>query len=192
VSARVDLGIARAEDAAAIRAIYAPYVNRTVASFETEAPDAATMAQRITRVLAMHPWLVAIVDDEIAGYAYASPHRERAAYRWSVDTTAYVAERFHHRGIGKRLYTALCTLLKKQNIVNAFGIITLPNAASVALHESLGFVRGATEICVGHKFGAWHDVGMWQKRLCADASEPVEPVPFGKLHASFVTEVLAG
>lgn len=192
MSGRVELRVAHADDAAAIRAIYAPYVENTVISFETEVPDVATMAQRMAKVLAMHPWLVAIVDDEIAGYAYAGAHRERAAYRWSVDTTAYVAERFLRRGIGKCLYAALCTLLKKQNIVNAFGIITLPNAASVGLHESLGFVRGATEICVGHKFGAWHDVGMWQKRLGDGISAPVEPVPFGNLHADFVTEVLAG
>ncbi len=123
------------------------------------------MAQRMAKVLSLHPWIVATVADEIVGYAYAGPHRDRAAYRWSVDVTAYLDGRFHRRGIAKRLYAALCTLLKMQHIANAFGLITLPNAASAALHESCGFVRCATETRVGYKFDAWHDVGMWQKAL---------------------------
>jgi L-amino acid N-acyltransferase YncA len=189
------LRVASLEDAAAVSAIYAPYVERTAISFETEPPDAATMAQRIAKVLALHPWLVATVadrdgNDQVVGYAYASPHRDRAAYRWSVDVAAYLDARFHRRGIAKRLYAALCTLLKMQRIVNAFGLISLPNAASAALHESCGFVRCATETRVGYKFDAWHDVGMWQKALQTGAAAPVEPVPFTSLPADAVARVL--
>jgi len=186
------LRAATIEDAAAVAAIYATYVATTAISFETEPPDAATMAQRMGKVLALHPWLVATIDDEVVGYAYASPHRDRAAYRWSVDVAAYLDARFHRRGIAKRLYEALCTLLKMQHIVNAFGIISLPNAASAALHESCGFVRCATETRVGYKFDAWHDVGMWQKVLQTDASAPVEPAPFMSLPAEAVARVLNG
>lgn len=191
MSGPAKLRVACPDDASAIRAIYAPWVERTAISFETEVPDAATIAQRIGKVLPLHPWLLATVGGEVAGYAYASPHRDRAAYRWSVDVTAYVDGRHHRLGIAGRLYDALCTLLKMQHIANAFGLITLPNAASVALHESRGFVRCATETRVGYKFGAWHDVGMWQKQLASDGRAPVEPVPFGKLPAHSVTEVLA-
>jgi len=189
--AGVELRIARPDDAPSIRTIYAPYVERSVISFETEPPDVATMLARMNKVLPQHPWLVATVAGEIAGYAYAGPHRERAAYRWSVDVTAYLDDRFHRRGIGRRLYDALCTLLQTQHIANAFGLVTLPNAASAALHESCGFVRCATETRVGYKFGAWHDVGVWQKQLSSDVATPIEPISFSDLPAAAVAEVLA-
>ena len=184
------LRVAQLDDAAAVRAIYATYVEGTAISFETEPPDVAAMAQRMAKVLSLHPWIVATVAEEIVGYAYASPHRDRAAYRWSVDVTAYLDGRFHRRGIAKRLYAALCTLLKMQHIANAFGLITLPNAASAALHESCGFVRCATETRVGYKFAAWHDVGMWQKALQNDDFAPVEPIAFASLPADAIARVL--
>ena len=131
-------------DAKQIRAIYAPHVEHNAVSFETEVPSVDMMRERIRKLLPTHPWLVSIDGDRVTGYAYASPHRERAAYRWSVEVTAYIDRDFHGRGIGKRLYAALCTLLHAQRYVNAYGIITLPNAASIALHEACGFRHCAT------------------------------------------------
>lgn len=184
------LRLADPADAAAIRAIYAPHVAESAVSFETEVPSVETMAQRIRERLPTHPWLVAELDGKFAGYAYASPHRERAAYAWSCEVTAYVAKHAHGRGIGKRLYTALCTLLKMQHYVNAFGIITLPNPASVALHEACDFRHAATFIHAGYKCGAWHDVGWWQRELQPAASAPSRPIAFASLPSDAIRAVL--
>ncbi len=176
--------VASTADAGQIRAIYAPYVESSSVSFETEVPDVETMRARIARLLPTYPWLVCADGERIVGYAYASPHNERAAYRWSAQVTAYVHADFHRRGIGKRLYAALCTLLLTQGYVNAFGGITLPNAASVALHESFGFKRCATYRNAGYKFGAWHDVGWWQLELRALPAQPSELIAFSQLPTS--------
>ncbi|MEP6940203.1 MAG: N-acetyltransferase family protein [Rudaea sp.] len=185
----MSLRVAQTTDAAAIRSIYAPWVRDSAVSFETEVPSVETMAQRIATLLPMHPWIVAVANEEsgareIVGYAYASPHRERAAYRWSVELTAYVDATQHRRGIGAELYRGICALLVAQRIVNAFGIITLPNDASAALHESCGFTHCATLARAGYKSGAWHDVGWWQKSLCEPTLAPAEPRPFAELSSS--------
>ena len=192
MSTSVVLRVARAADAEAIRAIYAPSVRDTSVSFETEVPTIEAMAQRIAKLLPTHPWIVATRDGAIAGYAYAGPHRERAAYRWSVEVTAYVDAHQHRRGIGAALYGGLTALLVAQRIVNAFGIITLPNAASVALHESCGFTHCATLARAGYKAGAWHDVGWWQRALCEPAAPPSEPLPFAELAEATVASALRG
>lgn len=176
--------VASAEDAGQIRAIYAPYVESSSISFETEVPDIETMRARIARLLPTYPWLACADGERIVGYAYASPHNERAGYRWSAQVTAYVHADFHRGGIGKRLYAALCTLLRAQGCVNAFGGIALPNAASVALHESFGFRRCATYRNAGYKLGAWHDVGWWQLELRPLPALPAEPIAFSRLPAS--------
>jgi phosphinothricin acetyltransferase len=177
----VEVRVARLDDAEQIRAIYAPHVEHNAVSFETEVPSIDTMRERIAKLLPTHPWIVSVAGDRITGYAYASPHRERAAYRWSVEVTAYVDADFHGQGIGKRLYAALCTLLHRQNYVNAFGIITLPNVASIALHEACGFRPCATYLHAGYKFGAWHDVGWWQLTIQTPVAPPNEPIPFAAL-----------
>jgi L-amino acid N-acyltransferase YncA len=174
--------IATEDDAAAIREIYAPHVEQSAVSFETQLPSVDEMARRIRTMVPLRPWLVYIVYGRVAGYAYASSHRERAAYRWSTEVTAYVHPDFHGRGIGKRLYAALCTLLHAQGYVNAFGIITLPNVASVALHESCGFRRCATYLHAGYKFDRWHDVGWWQLALQTPGARPNEPIAFADLN----------
>ena len=154
------------DDAAAVAAIYAPVVQHTTISFETEPPDAAEMRARIEKTLACLPWLVA--EDEagaVCGYAYASKHRERAAYQWSVDTTVYVREGMRGRGVGRALYEKLLPLLAEQGYFQAFAGIALPNAGSVGLHEALGFEALGVYRNVGFKNGAWRDVGWWQKSL---------------------------
>jgi len=177
----IALRVAAPADAAAIRAIYAPHVTDSAVSFETEVPSVETMAQRIRERLPTYPWLVAAEGDAIVGYAYASPHRERAAYSWSCEVTAYVAAQARGRGVGRRLYAALCTLLKMQQYVNAFGIITLPNPASIALHEACGFRRASTFIHAGYKRGAWHDAGWWQCELQPPPVPSTPTIPFAAL-----------
>jgi phosphinothricin acetyltransferase len=190
MNANVVLRVATAADAAAIREIYAPHVEHAAVSFETETPSVDTMAARIAKLLPTHPWLVAVVGDRVAGYAYAGPHRERAAYRWSVEVTAYVHADFRGHGIGKRLYAALHALLNAQNYVNAFGIITLPNDASIALHEACGFRRCATFHHAGYKFGAWHDVGWWQLEIGTAAAVPAEPIALTDLDREILARAL--
>jgi len=153
---------ATVDDAAAIQAIYAPVVERTVISFEEEPPSVAEMADRIAGTLRDHPYLVATRDGVVAGYAYAGPYRSRPAYRWSVDVTVYVDPARHRQGVGHALYAALLPELARRGAHAAFAGIALPNPGSVALHEAMGFVHAGTHREAGRKFGRWIDVGWWQ------------------------------
>jgi phosphinothricin acetyltransferase len=161
-------------DAPAIQRIYAPFVTDHVTSFEAVAPDAAQMARRIQEGAGRFPWLVYEHDGIVAGYAYASPHGERAAYQWSANVSVYIAPSAHRRGVGRALYTALLELLRRQRFANAYGGITLPNPASVALHEALGFVPVGIYRGVGFKFGEWRDV-MWLHARLRDDPQPAGP-----------------
>lgn len=165
-------------DATACASIYAPHVEDNPISFEEQAPDAAEMSARIRRIRATHPWLVAERGGEVVGYAYACPHRQRTAYRWSVDVSVYVAAGHVGEGIGRALYSALFERLRAQRFRMAYAGITLPNPASVALHESLGFTQVGTMREVGWKLGAWRDVGWFQLELSPAGPEPPpEPLP---------------
>jgi L-amino acid N-acyltransferase YncA len=186
-----DLRVATPDDATAIAAIYAPYVRDTTISFELEPPSAASMRARIEGVVARHTWLVACAGGVVTGYAYASEHRSRAAYRWSVDVAVYLEEGARRRGLGGRLYRALFALLAHAGYVNAYAGIALPNAASVALHEKLGFESVGIYRGVGFKNGAWRDVGWWGRDLAARASDPAPPRPVRDLGADVVARALA-
>lgn len=165
-------------DAAACAAIYAPHVESSVISFEARAPSAAEMAVRIERCARTHPWLVAEEGGEVRGYAYACPHRERAAYRWAVDVSVYVDAAERRRGHGRRLYEALFERLRAQRFQVACAGITLPNQASVGLHERLGFAPVGVSCRIGWKLGAWRDVGWWQLELVPPGEgPPPEPLP---------------
>jgi L-amino acid N-acyltransferase YncA len=172
--------IAGEKDADALVAIYAPFCAESAVSFETEPPSRAEMARRIEATLEQYPWLVAEHQGQILGYAYANAHRQRAAYRWSVETSAYVDEKHRHKGLGRQLYGELFSLLKRQGFVNAFAGITLPNAASVGLHENIGFRALGAYKNVGYKAGAWHDVGWWQLDLKPHVINPDPPIAFRK------------
>ena len=163
-------------DAAAIAAIYRPVVESTAISFEIDPPDANEMGRRINETVVFYPWLVYEVRGEIAGYAYATRHRVRAAYQWSVDTSVYVHPEFRRYGIGRGLYVSLFGILGAQGYFNASAGISLPNPASVALHESVGFEPLGVYRRVGYKLGAWHDVGWWQLTIKESQLSPPSPV----------------
>ncbi len=170
-------------DADAVATIYRPAIESTIASFEEVPPAGADMAERMRSVLSHTPWLVACDDDgRVIGYAYATRHRERAGYRWSVDVSVYVDAAHHGRGVGRRLYEELFALLRRQGFVNAYAGIALPNPASVALHEAMGMRRVALYERVGWKFGAWHDVAWYGIRLAEPEGQPPEPIPLPGLH----------
>jgi L-amino acid N-acyltransferase YncA len=164
-------------DAEACAAIYRPHVEGSPTSFEERAPDVAEMAERIRRISAAHPWLVADEEGTVRGFAYACPHRSRAAYRWAADVSAYVEADHRGQGVGRALYEALLGELRRQGFHVACAGITLPNEASVALHERLGFVPVGVHRRIGWKQGAWRDVGWWQLQLREPEEPPAEPLP---------------
>jgi phosphinothricin acetyltransferase len=186
--------LAAAGDADGILAIYAPIVRDTAISFEVEPPTVEQMRDRIRATSADYPWLVAegaisAAEDGggsntaqdagsrgIVGYAYAGRHGERAAYQWSVDVSVYVASASRRSGVARRLYLSLLGILEDLGYYSAFAGIALPNAASVAFHESLGFRAIGVYRRVGYKLGAWRDVGWWQRQLREYRDEPEPPL----------------
>ena len=174
--------LAREADAAEIASIYRPYVEESRISFEERPPDADEMARRIVGTKpGYHPWFVAEEDALIIGYAGSSPYRVRPAYRWTVETGIYLPSGAQGRGLGRTLLTKLLETLERQGYVAAIGAIALPNDASVALHEKLGFVHTATYSGVGYKLGQWVDVGRWQRDLAPRVEKPAEPLPFASI-----------
>lgn len=175
---------ARPEDAAAIAAIYAPYVLSGTVSFETDAPDTRAMRGRMAASDGLYPWLVATSGDgEDAGvlaYAYATRFRDRPAYRYVVETSIYVAGAVQGQGVGRLLYEALIDTLRAQGFTQAIAVIALPNDASITRHEAIGFRRGGVYREIGYKQGQWIDVGFWQCELNDSAMPPVEPKPFSE------------
>jgi phosphinothricin acetyltransferase len=157
--------LARPSDADGILAIYAPFVESTSVSFEMAVPSHDEMVRRIKRIMRRWPWVVADYEGVLAGYVYASLHRERAGYQWSVDTSVYVHTDFRRLGLGKALYLSLFELLIKQGYFGAFAGIALPNQGSVALHRSVGFRKVGVYQQVGFKMGHWRDVSWWQREL---------------------------
>ncbi|HWH11531.1 MAG TPA: arsinothricin resistance N-acetyltransferase ArsN1 family B [Solirubrobacteraceae bacterium] len=163
-------------DAAACAAIYAPYVSDSAASFEDVAPSPAEFSDRIAQTSRVYPWLVLHDEGDLVGYAYASPHRARAAYRWAADVAVYVDPTHHRAGAGRQLYGALLDLLRRQGLWLAVAGITLPNDASIGLHRACGFEQVGVYRGIGWKAGAWRDVSWWQLRL-RDPSPGSGPPP---------------
>ena len=139
------------------------------------------MARRVERCLARTPWLVAEREGVVVGYAYAGAHRDRPAYQWSVETSAYVRDDAHRGGVGRALYAELFALLARQGFRNAYAGITLPNDASVGFHEACGFTRVGVYRGVGYKLGAWHDVLWLERALLPRVSDPQLPIPLPAL-----------
>lgn len=165
------------DDARQIAEIYAPFVRETAISFEMEPPGEDEMQRRIVSTLETLPWLVCERAGEIWGYAYASPHRTRAAYQWAVDVAVYVHETHHRAGVGRALYTSLLAALPLQNFYTACAGVTLPNPASVGLHEAMGFLPVGVYKNVGFKMRRWHDVGWWTRPLQEYVDVPADPIP---------------
>lgn len=156
---------AKRDDAPALLEIYRPFVTDAAVSFELEPPSVTEFEERIARALGQWAWLVAEDAGGTVGYAYATSHRSRGAYRWSVETSAYVHADHRGQGLGKQLYRALLPILADLGYCSAYAGIALPNDASVALHQSLGFTHVGVFRRAGWKFGRWHDVSWWQLSL---------------------------
>ena len=186
--------LATPEDAEKIAAIYAPFVESTPISFELEPPDAAEMRRRIVSTMERYPWLVCEKDNEILGYVYASQHRTRAAYQWSVDTAVYTRSDFRRSGLGRALYTSLLAVLPLQGFYNAYAGIALPNEASVGLHEAMDFDLIGIYRSVGYKMGRWHDVGWWQRALQSHSDPESAPLLLADVQDSdaFAAKVAIG
>lgn len=167
-----------ARDAAACAVIYAPSVEGSAISFELRAPSAEELAERMRGYQRTHPWLVAERGGGVVGYAYACEFNPRPAYRWSAAVSVYAAAGERGKGCGRALYGELFTRLRSQGLRMACAGITLPNPASVGLHEALGFEPVGVYREIGWKGGAWQDVGWWQLQLApAPAGAPPEPGP---------------
>ena len=151
------------DDAELMREIYAPYVRETPITFEEDVPDVSEMRGRIETVLDRHMFFAAEENGVMLGYAYAAPYRQRPAYRFATEVSVYVAKHRRAEGMGTALYRELLGWLEERGYHSALAALTLPNAASVQLHESAGFEKVAHFVEVGRKFDRWHDVGWWQK-----------------------------
>ncbi len=161
-------------DVEAIRCIYAPMVSDTATSFEESPPDSTEISRRMLATPRL-PWLVAEVAGLVAGYAYASVHRGRSAYRWSADSSVYIDPHLQGQGLGRVLYERLIDETRALGYVSLFAGIALPNDVSVALHESMGFRAVGIFGSVGYKHGSWRDVGWWHKVLVSPPLSPEEP-----------------
>ncbi|MBU6455536.1 MAG: GNAT family N-acetyltransferase [Cyanobacteria bacterium REEB67] len=184
--------VATPADAAGCREIYAPFCAAdSPVSFELEPPSEAEMARRIASTLETLPWLVAVGNGgKILGYAYASPHMARPAYRWSVNVSIYLHPDARRQGLGSDLYKRLFAILRDLGYYNAYAGITLPNDGSLSLHRHLDFLEVGVYERVGYKCGAWHDVAWWGLALQNHPDVPAEPVPFPSFVASRGSEAL--
>lgn len=163
------------DDAPACAAIYAPYVTDTAITFELDPPGAETMSQRIAAALATYAWVVAEDEGRIVGYAYGGQFKMRAAYRWASEVSVYAETGRRRTGAGRLLYTGLFERLEARGYGIAVSVMTLPNEASVGLHEALGFERVGVHRQIGYKLGRWHDVALWQRPLAPLGDPPAEP-----------------
>jgi len=185
-----NIRLAEEGDVEAILDIYGPLVEKTPISFEYEVPDRAEFWSRILHNLKSRPWLVCQINGAIAGYAYASQHRARSGYDWCSEVSVYTGPGFKRRGVARALYTALLEILGSMGYRNAYAVITLPNAASVSFHQSMGFQHLTVYRDVGFKLGSWHDVDWWHYEFPKRKS-PSFPVPFAQaLESAFYRTAL--
>ena len=175
-----NLRLATVDDAEGMLEIYAPVVRDTVISFEDHPPSPEEFRGRIRAVLDRLPWLVCVIGGRIAGYAYATPFRTRAGYRWTVELTVYVHPAYHRQGVARSLYTALLGCLEAMGYHTAVAIVALPNEASIALHAALGFRRTGVLEHIGYKHGRWVDDDVWQLQLQPPDATPTEPIPLSR------------
>lgn len=168
--------LATPADADAFANIYGPFCTNSIVSFELTAPTPQEMLERIRKTTTKFPWLVLDDAGTAVGYAYASAHRERLAYQWAVDVSAYIGEGYRRRGVGRALYTALFAILRAQGFYKAYAGIALPNPNSEGLHTAMGFEPVGVYKGVGYKMGGWQDVGWYQMALQPEQLEPKAPL----------------
>ena len=173
--------IATTSDAHAMLDIYTPYILSTAFTFETEVPSTEQFTKRIETYLEKYPWLVCEVDNKIAGYVYASTHRDREAYQWTCESSVYVHDDFKGKGVGSELYAVLFEILKYQGVRNVYAGITMPNEASEKMHAKCGFERFAIYDNIGYKLDSWHKVGWWKLQLNGYDLKPPPPQRFSQI-----------
>lgn len=178
----MDIRLAIPADGTALSKIYGPIVEKTTISFEEIAPDHAEMSARIQAVLRTHPWIVCEINREVVGYAYATQHRTRAAYQWSCEVSAYVAEAHRGKGIARALYLKLFEVLSAQGFHRAYAGITYPNNPSVGFHDAMGFSLIGVYEKVGFKHGHWRDVGWWCRELQPQINPPTALLRLQEIH----------
>lgn len=168
-------------DAEAALKVYAPYVLHTANTFEYEIPSVDDFRTKIEKITAQYPWLVCECDGEIVGYAYGSTHRERAAYQWSPESTVYISENHHRKGIARVLYNTLFALLKEQGYINVFASVLVTNVNSVEFHKAYGFEEIGLFKNIGYKLDEWH-TNLWlQYTIQEHFINPTYPVKIGEL-----------
>lgn len=163
------------QDTKAILDIYAPYILNSAFTFETTVPSEQEFAERINTYTQKYPWLIAEDDGKIIGYAYAGKHRDREAYQWCVESSVYVLDEYHGKGIAHHLYNRLFELLKQFGYINVYAAITLPNSKSISFHTKMGFEHFTTFKNIGYKLGKWHDVAWMVKVINEHADDPGAP-----------------
>lgn len=174
--------IASEQDAEALLAIYAPYVQKTAVTFEYETPTVDAFAARIRRILKKYPYLVAEQDKELIGYACAGAFHERAAYAWNVETTVYVRMDRRRAGVGRALYQELEKALAMQNILNMNACIACPEKEdeyltrdSILFHQRLGFTPVGKFHACGYKFNRWYHM-IWMEKHIGEHTQTPAPV----------------
>ena len=184
------LRFAKEEDAQAILDIYRPYILNTAVTFEEEVPSIAAFQRRMRGIQEECPYLVYQAGEEIAGYAYANRNKARPAYRWNAELSVYIADRYIGKRLGRRLYGALIEISRLQGLINLYGVVTVPNRGSEALHEALGFQRVGLHEKTGYRMGEWRDLAWFEKKIGAQENPPKDFIPIGKIPAEKLEQIL--
>lgn len=182
--------LAEESDAEGVLAVYRPYVEETAVTFEYTVPTQVEFLCRLQRIQSNYPFLVCEEKGQIIGYAYAHRQLMRAAYRWNAELSIYVERACTGRGVGKALYTALIEVLKLQHIQTVYALIALPNRASVALHDKMGFTQVGLHPKTGYKLGKWYDVAWYEKMIGERKNPPPDILPIGSVPIEKIKEVL--
>lgn len=181
--------VANVDDAKDIQRIYSHYVEKTCITFEYEIPSVQEMASRIEKTLQKYPYLVAEINGQVVGYAYAGVMRVRKAYEWCCELSIYIDEEYQHQGIAKKLYQILISLLKAMNMQTLYACITYPNEKSVHFHEVFGFQQNAWFHKCGYKFGKWLDV-IWMEKSIGDYGDVEALIPFSMLSSDKIDKCM--
>lgn len=182
--------LATGEDAEMMLDIYAPYIENTTITFETEVPSIGSFRHRVEAYLQKFPWLVAEQDGVVIGYAYASAYRDREAYQWSCECSVYMHEQFKGTGVAAQLYKAVFQILTFQGFRNVYAVIGVPNERSEKFHARCGFEHFALYKDVGSKFGKWYDVGWWKLQLNSYDLQPPPPLYFSAIAPADIQRLL--